>query len=120
MDFTHPHVLIVGAGPVGLVAALTLLQNGIPIRIIDKDPKPHIGQRATSHWLRTLELFNSLNIPEINNLGVLASPVRSYKSGTMESLIQPSNLPTMEPNPAVPFVRKTVVCSVLKSSCCSR
>ena len=30
-----------GAGPAGLVAALTLLQNGIPVRIIDKDPNVH-------------------------------------------------------------------------------
>jgi hypothetical protein len=28
------------------VAALTLLQNGIPVRIIDKDPNPRIGQRG--------------------------------------------------------------------------
>ncbi|KAG2125965.1 FAD binding domain-containing protein [Suillus clintonianus] len=103
MDFTHPPVLIVGAGPVGLVAALTLLQNGIPVRIIDKDPNPRIGQRGAAYWPRSLELFNFLNVPEINNLATPALPVRSYKPGTMEPLIQPQLLPTMKPNPAVPF-----------------
>ncbi|KIK34914.1 hypothetical protein CY34DRAFT_97096 [Suillus luteus UH-Slu-Lm8-n1] len=37
----------VGAGPAGLVAPLTLLQNGIPARIIDKDFNPRSGQRGT-------------------------------------------------------------------------
>ena len=41
----------VGAGPVGLVAALTLLQNGIPVRIIDKDPNPRMGQRGPGIWV---------------------------------------------------------------------
>ena len=41
----------VGAGPVGLVAALTLLQNGIPVRIIDKDPNRRMGQRGPAIWV---------------------------------------------------------------------
>ncbi|KAG0700919.1 hypothetical protein DFH29DRAFT_929771 [Suillus ampliporus] len=44
--YTYPPVLVVGTGPVGLVTALTLLQDGIPVRIIDKDPNPRIGQRG--------------------------------------------------------------------------
>ncbi|KAJ8597124.1 hypothetical protein M405DRAFT_804295 [Rhizopogon salebrosus TDB-379] len=48
---THPPVLVVGAGPAGLVAALTLLQNGIPVRIIDKDPNPRMGQRGPGIWV---------------------------------------------------------------------
>ncbi|KAG2752601.1 hypothetical protein P692DRAFT_20667657, partial [Suillus brevipes Sb2] len=55
----------VGAGPAGLVTALMLLQNGIPVRIIDKDPNPRIGQRGPGIWPRSLELFNFLNIPEV-------------------------------------------------------
>ncbi|KZT20697.1 hypothetical protein NEOLEDRAFT_829633 [Neolentinus lepideus HHB14362 ss-1] len=49
-------ILIVGAGPTGLVAALTLRQNGIPVRIIDKEPKPHFGSRGSGIMPRTLEL----------------------------------------------------------------
>lgn len=36
----------VGAGPVGLVLALTLLKNGVPVRIIEKEQTPRIGQRG--------------------------------------------------------------------------
>lgn len=45
MSSTIP-VLVVGAGPAGLVAALTLAQNGIPVRIIDKDAVFHTGSRG--------------------------------------------------------------------------
>ncbi|KAG2118481.1 FAD binding domain-containing protein [Suillus clintonianus] len=103
MNFTHPPVLIVGAGPVGLVAALTLLQNGVPVRIIDKDTNPRIGQRGATYWPRSLELFNFLNVPEINDLGESVVPVQWYKYGSLTPLINPPALPTMEPNPAVPF-----------------
>ncbi|KAG1856178.1 hypothetical protein C8R48DRAFT_718665 [Suillus tomentosus] len=51
MNSVHPPVLVVGAGPVGLVAALTLLQNGIPVRIIEKDHHPRIGQRGAGTWV---------------------------------------------------------------------
>lgn len=37
----------VGAGPAGLVLALSLLQNGVPVRIIDKSPEHPVGQRGS-------------------------------------------------------------------------
>ncbi|KAG0702987.1 FAD binding domain-containing protein [Suillus ampliporus] len=103
MNSTHPPVLVVGAGPAGLVAALTLLQNGIPVRIIDKDPSPRIGQRGPGIWPRSLELFNFLNVPEVNDLGKPAPITRSYKPGTLEPLGESSMVPHMEPSPAIPF-----------------
>ncbi len=36
----------VGAGPSGLVLALSLLQNGVSVRIIDKNPDIRAGQRG--------------------------------------------------------------------------
>ncbi|KAG0702989.1 FAD binding domain-containing protein [Suillus ampliporus] len=103
MNSTHPPVLIVGAGPVGLVAALTLLQNGIPVRIIDRDPSPHIAQRGPVIWPRSLELFKFLDVPEVNNLGRPMPFIRSYKLGTLEPLEDSLFAPHMEPTPAVPF-----------------
>ncbi|KAG1745499.1 FAD binding domain-containing protein [Suillus paluster] len=109
MNSTHPPVLIVGAGPAGLVAALTLVQNGIPVRIIDKDPKPHIGQRGPTIWPRSLELFNFLNVPDVNILGKPIPDIRSYKSGTLEPLKDYSIVPHMEPTSTVPFhIPKTI------------
>lgn len=40
-----------GAGPSGLVAALTLLQNNVPVRIITKELDYTIGQRGSGVWV---------------------------------------------------------------------
>ncbi len=50
-------VLITGAGPTGLTAALELSRFGIPVRIIDKRAKPADTSRAIGVQARTLELF---------------------------------------------------------------
>jgi ribulose 1,5-bisphosphate synthetase/thiazole synthase len=44
----------VGAGPAGLVLALSLLQNGVPVRIIDKLPKFPVGQRGSGIQVRSV------------------------------------------------------------------
>ncbi|KAG1741414.1 uncharacterized protein EDB91DRAFT_1247965 [Suillus paluster] len=76
MNNIHPPVLIVGAGPAGLVAVLLLVQNGVRVCIIDKDPNPRIGQRGPRIW---------------------------YKPGTLEPLAETSVILHMDPTPAVPF-----------------
>jgi 2-polyprenyl-6-methoxyphenol hydroxylase-like FAD-dependent oxidoreductase len=50
-------VLIVGAGPTGLTAAMELSRFGIPLRLIDKAPGPATTSRAFGVQARTLELF---------------------------------------------------------------
>ncbi|KAG1812528.1 uncharacterized protein BJ212DRAFT_1483141 [Suillus subaureus] len=105
MNSTRPPVLVVGAGPAGLVAALTLLQNGIPVRIIDKDLNPRMGQHGAGPgiWPRSFELFNFLNVPEVNDVAKPFPEIRSYKPGTLEFAIESSIVPLMEPTPAIPF-----------------
>lgn len=48
-------VLIVGAGPVGLAAALMLARHGIPVRIVDRNGGPTDLSKAAVVWQRTLE-----------------------------------------------------------------
>ncbi len=57
-------VLIVGAGPTGLTAALELSRFGIPFRIIDKLPSPPTTSRAIGVQARTLELFQQRGLAE--------------------------------------------------------
>src|SRR6266481_2560427 len=50
-------VLIAGAGPTGMTAALELSRLGIPVRLIDKNDKPETTSRAIGVQARTLELL---------------------------------------------------------------
>lgn len=58
---SHP-VLIVGAGPVGLVAAVSLRQQGIECRVVEKAAKRTNQSRAAIIHARTLELLESLGL----------------------------------------------------------
>ncbi|KAI0646240.1 FAD binding domain-containing protein [Trametes meyenii] len=57
-------VLIVGAGPAGLSAALTLVKNGVPVRIIEKLAAFHTASRGTGMHSRSLEVFHFLGLLE--------------------------------------------------------
>lgn len=51
-------VLIIGAGPTGLMMACELARQNIPFRIIDKKSEPAQGSNATWIQTRTLEMFD--------------------------------------------------------------
>jgi 2-polyprenyl-6-methoxyphenol hydroxylase-like FAD-dependent oxidoreductase len=57
-------VLIIGAGPTGLVLALWLTKLGIKVRIIDKTAEPGTTSRALAVQARTLELYRQLDLAE--------------------------------------------------------
>lgn len=57
-------VLIVGAGPTGLVLALWLAKLGIKVRIIDKSVAPGTTSRALGIQARTLELYRQLDLAD--------------------------------------------------------
>ncbi|HEM7849195.1 TPA: FAD-dependent monooxygenase [Burkholderia multivorans] len=52
-----PPVLIVGAGPTGLAAAMSLARARVPVRVIDKLAAPAPYSRAIGIQARTLELL---------------------------------------------------------------
>jgi len=55
-------VLIVGAGPTGLVLALWLARLGVSIRVVDKSAGPGETSRAIAVHARTLEIYAQLGI----------------------------------------------------------
>jgi 2-polyprenyl-6-methoxyphenol hydroxylase-like FAD-dependent oxidoreductase len=59
---SEPPVLIVGAGPTGLVLALWLARAGVPFRLIDRKAGPGEGSRAMAVQARTLEFYRQLGI----------------------------------------------------------
>lgn len=52
-------ILIIGAGPVGLAAAIELTRRGRRVRIIDKNPGPSIYSKALGINARTLDLLEA-------------------------------------------------------------
>ena len=56
---TGPDIIIIGAGPSGLIAALTLLQEGQKVAIYDALPKGQNGSRAAAIHAHTLEVTSS-------------------------------------------------------------
>lgn len=57
-------VLIVGAGPTGLLLAAELARAGVGARVLDKAPRPVGESRAFGIVARTLEIFDGLGIAE--------------------------------------------------------
>jgi len=53
-------VLVVGAGPVGLTAALMLARHGTPVRIIDQNDGQITLSKAWVLWRRTLQVLDAL------------------------------------------------------------
>ena len=62
---TDNSVLIVGAGPTGLVLALWLTRMGIAVRIVDKNSRPGTTSRATVFHARNLEFYRQIGIDQL-------------------------------------------------------
>ncbi|KIG10547.1 FAD-dependent monooxygenase [Caballeronia concitans] len=75
-------VLIVGAGPTGLAAAMSLTRAHIPVRLIDKARQPSPYSRAIGIQARTLELFEQHRIVKpFLELGHRARVANLYSNG---------------------------------------
>jgi 2-polyprenyl-6-methoxyphenol hydroxylase-like FAD-dependent oxidoreductase len=57
-------VLIVGAGPTGLTAAIELSRQGVAVRIVDKAPEASRTSRALAVQARTLELLSQRGLTD--------------------------------------------------------
>src|ERR1700724_825499 len=57
-------VLIIGAGPTGLVLALWLTKLGVNVRVLDKTAEPSTTSRALAVQARTLELYRQLDLAD--------------------------------------------------------
>lgn len=66
-------VLVVGAGPVGLVAALTLARGGVPVTVFEAGPALATESRASTFHPPTLEMLAGLGVlDELLERGLVA------------------------------------------------
>ncbi|KAF8178163.1 FAD binding domain-containing protein [Mycena galopus ATCC 62051] len=107
----NPSVLIAGAGPSGLILALILLQNGVSVRIIDKETHHRIGSRGSGVQPRTLELYDILGVlPNILKAGVPLAPMAKYERGELKPTRTVVLSPIVEPTPEKPHPNIHVIC----------
>jgi 3-(3-hydroxy-phenyl)propionate hydroxylase len=64
MSENNKRVVIVGAGPVGMVCALALNRKGVPVTVFEVEPAPVKDQRAATIHPTTLEMLDELGITE--------------------------------------------------------
>ena len=57
-------VLVVGAGPTGLLAACELLRRGVRVRVIDRAPEPMRAPKALSVWPRALDILQDCGLED--------------------------------------------------------
>jgi 3-(3-hydroxy-phenyl)propionate hydroxylase len=75
-------VLIVGAGPTGLVAACELLRRGVRVRIVDSLPAAVPYSKALLLWPRTIDVFAGLGLADaVPQRGVPIRAFRYYTNG---------------------------------------
>ena len=77
-------VLVVGAGPTGLLLASELHRRGVASRVIDAHPAPLHWDRATVVHPRSLEIFEALGILEpLLAVGVKQRVARLHSAGSV-------------------------------------
>ena len=58
------YVIVVGAGPVGLVAAVSLIENNIPVIVLEASADLAVDLRASTFHPPTLEFLDKLNLAD--------------------------------------------------------
>ncbi|MGD9573044.1 MAG: FAD-dependent monooxygenase [Thermoleophilia bacterium] len=75
-------VLVVGAGPVGLVAAIELARRDVRVRIIDLLPAPTDESRAIIVHARSLEMLDRVGVrAELDTTGVHTGAMEFHADG---------------------------------------
>jgi len=63
-ECAHHPVIVVGAGPVGLTAAIDLARHGVKAVLLDEDDTVSAGSRAVCYAKRTLDVLDRLGCGE--------------------------------------------------------
>jgi 2-polyprenyl-6-methoxyphenol hydroxylase-like FAD-dependent oxidoreductase len=97
-------VVIVGAGPVGMVCALALNRRGVAVTVFEQEPAPVEDQRAASLHPSTLEMLDDLGVSEkIIPLGLISSAYR-FHDRVSHSVVAEFDLGLMRDEFRFPYV----------------
>ncbi len=101
-------VVVVGAGPTGLTAAIELARRGVRVRVIDAADGPHRGSRGKGLQPRTLELLDAMGVADrLVSLGVFELPIRRHEpDGSVDDV---DRNPGAAPDPTTPWARSLLI-----------
>ncbi len=78
----NPDVIVVGAGPVGLVAGCELARRGVRVRVIERLAHPTDQSRAVAVHARSLDMFDRMGIvDDLLSTGIKATAMQLYAGG---------------------------------------
>lgn len=97
-------VIIVGAGPVGMVTALALNRQGIPVTVFDREQGPVMDQRAASIHPSTLALLESIGAADKIVERGLVSHTYQYRDRVTGKLVAQFDLRDLKDEFKYPFV----------------
>lgn len=80
-------VLVVGAGPTGLMAGVVLARRGVPAVVVDRKPGPTRESRALAVHARTMEIYDQLGLAEQVSAG--AFPALRLQIGGTDTGVEP-------------------------------
>ena len=76
-------VLVVGAGPTGLLLALLLRKLGVAVRIVDREAEPGTTSRALAVQARTLENYRQIGLaPDLLSRALPFANVNLWRRGS--------------------------------------
>lgn len=115
MKESTTEVLIVGAGPTGLVLACDLRRRQVPTLLIDRAEAPSTESRALALQAMSLEALDNLGVVEaFLEKGVIVTGVRSYNRGRLHHSFRLETTPRLDaPYPYLLIVEQHVTESIL-------
>jgi 3-(3-hydroxy-phenyl)propionate hydroxylase len=100
----NARVVIVGAGPVGMVCALALNRRGVPVTVFEQEAEPVEDQRAASLHPPTLEMLDELGVTaKILPLGLISTSYR-FHDRVSQSVVAEFDLNLLRDEFRFPFV----------------
>src|SRR5262245_1059188 len=97
-------ILIAGAGPVGLIAALALARQGLPVQLFEAEDHVSDALRAATTHAATLEMLSDLGlIDEVMRSGLTARRFQFWDRASRE-LIAEFDHTVLEADTPFPFI----------------
>src|SRR5687767_16032276 len=101
------NVIVVGAGPVGTVAALACARHGLSVLLLEKEDRIDDSPRASTTQPPTLEILAELGlIDEYLRVGLIARTFQFWDRPTLE-LVAEFDFARLKDETAFPYVVQT-------------